>query len=207
MATITIAPEPATDQPPFTPFHPYRLSEEEYFRLADAGVISDKAPVFLWKGFLVEKMTKGRPHTTAVLKMDSLVSSLVPTGWFVQQEQPISLGGGSVPEPDLSIVRGVLDDYLVETPRARDLGLVIEVSDSSLPADSTQMLAAYARAAIPCYWIVNIPQHRIDVYARPTGPSAIPCYASCQSFSPDEAVPLILDGKEIGRIAVRDVLP
>src|SRR5437016_1733247 len=107
--------------------------------MAEAGVISDKAPVFLWKGFLVEKMTKGRPHTIAVLRLDSLVSSLVPPGWFVQQEQPISLGEGSVPEPDLSIVRGVLEDYLVDTPRGRDLGLVIEVSDSSLPADSKQM--------------------------------------------------------------------
>jgi Uma2 family endonuclease len=207
MATITIAPEPTTEEAPFAPFRPYRISEEEYFRLADAGVISDKAPVFLWEGFLVEKMTKGRPHTIAVLRLDRLVSSLVPTGWFVQQEQPISLGGGSVPETDLSIVRGVVDDYLVETPRARDLGLVIEVSDSSLPADSTELLAAYARAAIPFYWIVNIPRHRIDVYARPTGPSATPTYEDCTSYSPNDSVPLILDGHEVGKIAIRDVLP
>ena len=207
MTTIAIAPEPTTEEPPFTPFHPYRLSEEEYFRLAEAGVISDKAPVFLWNGFLVEKMTKGRPHTIAVMRLYSLATGLVPPGWFAQQEQPISLGQRSVPEPDLTIVRGVLEDYLVEAPRARDLGLVVEVADSSLPADSGQMLAAYARAAIPFYWIVNIPRHRIDVYARPTGPSATPAYGECTSYSRDEAIPLILDGREVGKIAVRDVLP
>jgi Uma2 family endonuclease len=205
MATVTTT-EPTAEKPPFLPFRPYRLTEEQYFRLAETGVISDKAPVFLWEGLLVEKMTKGRPHTIALLRLVDLLPRLLPPGWFFQPEQPISLGGGKVPEPDLSIVRGVLENYLDEIPRAPDLGLVIELADSSLGDDSKEMMAAYARSAIPIYWIVNIPRNRIDVYSQPTGPSATPTYGECLSYLPGEDVPLILDGREVGRIAVSDVL-
>jgi Uma2 family endonuclease len=208
MATVTTlkATETSAEGSPFAPFRPYRMTEEQYFRLAETGIISDKAPVFLWNGLLVEKMTKGRPHVVAVLNLYALVMRVLTPGWFVQPEQPIALGGGRVPEPDLTIVRGVVEDYRIETPRARDLGLVIEVSDSSLSADSKEMLAAYAREAIASYWIVNIPRNRIDVYSQPTGPSDSPTYGECRSYSRGEDVPLILDGQEISRIAVSDVL-
>jgi hypothetical protein len=66
---------------------------------------------------------------------------------------------------------------------------------------------AYVAALVAIDWVVNIPCQRIDVYTRPSGPASAPAYENCQSFGPDDTVPVVLDGREVGRIAVRDVLP
>ena len=41
----------------------------------------------------------------------------------------------------------------------------------------------------------------------PTGPDAEPHYRQRQDYGPDDAVPLVLEGKEIDRIPVCDLLP
>jgi Uma2 family endonuclease len=185
---------------------PYRWTVDVYHRLVASGVFGDKSSIFLWKGQLVEKvsdMTKGRPHVYAVNKLDRLLGTIVPEGWFVEQDQPMEVGADSVPEPDLKVVRGSVDDYADRTPNAWDVPLVVEVADSSLGDDSGEMLRAYAGSSIPCYWLVNIPKRRIEVYRRPEGGR----YAEQQVYGPDDEVPVVLDGREVGRIGVRDVLP
>jgi Uma2 family endonuclease len=92
-------------------------------------------------------------------------------------------------------------------PGAQDLALVVEVADSSLAQDRNVKGPIYARAAIPVYWIVNVPDRRIEVFTDPTGPVPIPVYRQRTDFAETDAVPLVLDGVEVGRIAVRDLLP
>lgn len=171
--------------------------------MIDAGVYNAKDKVFLWKGQLVEKMTKGPPHNFTMAELNTTLVRLTPTGWHVRPEQPIVLDDDSVPEPDLTIVRGANRDYSARNPRAQDVALLIEVSDSSLTIDSREVLDAYARNGIPCYWIVSIPERRILVYTKPEGG----CYTATQSFSIDGIVPVILDGREVGQVSVRDILP
>jgi hypothetical protein len=84
---------------------------------------------------------------------------------------------------------------------------VVEVADSSLAIDSGEVLQTYAREAIPVDWIVNLPKRRIEVYTEPSGSAAAPSYRGQRSYGPDDEVPVVLDGREVGRIAVRDVLP
>ena len=54
--------------------------------------------------------------------------------------------------------------------------LVVEVADASLPEDRTRKKTIYARASIPFYWIVNLPDRVIEVYSNPTGPTHLPDY-------------------------------
>lgn len=199
MATATTTPG----------LRPYRFTIESYERLVASGVFGDKSSIFLWKGRLVEKapeMTKGRPHVYAVNQLGRLLGRLVPEGWFVEQDQPMAIGNDSVPEPDLKAVRGAIEDYRDRTPSAEDVSLIVEVSDASLGDDRGRMLRAYAAALIPVYWIVNIPGRRVEVYGRPTGPSKEPTYLERRDYGPDDEVPVILDGREVGRIAARDIL-
>jgi len=190
---------------------PYRITIDVYERIAASGAFGDKSSVFLWKGQLVEKvsdMTKGRPHVIALDELDRLMGDLVRgQGYFVEQDQPIALGRESEPEPDLKCVRGAIRDYGERTPTAHNCPLVVEVSDSSLLDDTGEMLRAYASAVIPVYWVVNIPNHRIDVYSTPSGPTAVPSYAELRSYAPGEQVPVVLDGREVGLVTVSDVLP
>jgi Uma2 family endonuclease len=45
--------------------------------------------------------------------------------------------------------------------------LVIEVSDTTYLKDSGPKLRMYARAGIQDYWILNLPEARLEVYRRP----------------------------------------
>lgn len=185
---------------------PYRLSVEQYCRMVEAGILTRKDRVFLWRGQLVAKMTKHQPHTIAQGNLSERFFRIVPDGWHVNQDAPIVVGD-NVPEPDLIVVRGRRDDYPHRPPTAADVALVAEVADSSLRDDTRATLAAYAAASIPAYWLVNLPNGRIEVHTDPTGPAEAPTYRTCRTFGPDDEVPLVLDGVEVGRVTVRDVLP
>jgi len=176
-------------------------------RMIEAGVFPPKNRIFLWNGRLVEKMTKNPPHVFAQNRLVRFFQSFALQGWFVEQNQPVTLGEKSVPEPDLKVVRGTDEGFRKKRPQASDISLVVEVSDSSLPLDTRRVLENYARANIPVYWVVNIPDARIEVYSDPTGPDRWPAYRSRRDYGPDAEVPVILDGREVGKVAVKDVLP
>jgi Uma2 family endonuclease len=188
---------------------PYRLSVSQYEAMIRSGVFGEKDSIFLWKGQLVESMTKGAKHNHTLSDLIAALVQLVPGGWHVRPDCSLIVGGYSMPEPGASIARGKTRDYPDKNPSAKDVSLVVEVSDSSVAVDSGDVLQAFAEAAIPVYWVVNIPAGTIDVYSTPSGPceSGIPHYADCHRFGPDDEVPLVLDGREVGRIAVKDVLP
>ena len=207
MATVAteIVSEPEVEAEPGFP--PHRMSVERYERLVESGVYGPKDPVFLWMGRLVEKMPKGRPHSYSSMSLYLLLIRLMPEGWHVEQEAALRIGLDSMPEPDLMVVRGSLKDYLQRSPTARDVWIVIEVSDSSVTQDSVTKLRAYAADGVPIYWIVNLPKRRIIVFGRPTGPTEKPSYQEHQEYGPDDEVPVILDGREVGRVAVKEILP
>ena len=70
------------------------------------------------------------------------------------------------------------------------------------------MLSMYAAGGISVYWIVNLRQEQLEVYTDPSGPDFDPIgYRHCQVLRPGDHVPVNLDGHEVGRIAVADILP
>lgn len=199
------APEPAAA--PEESLRPYRMPVDIYEKLVEAGVFDGTSPVFLWEGQLVIPMTKGPGHGYPLSSLHALFFRLLPDGWHVRQEIPVKILQHSEPEPDLSVVRGALTDYKKRTPDASDVAIAVEVSASSLKFDSGEKKAAYAKAKVPVYWIVNVSGKRIDVYTGPSGPTETPGYSGHASYGPGEEVPVVLDGREVGRIAVDDVLP
>jgi Uma2 family endonuclease len=112
----------------------------------------------------------------------------------------------SEPEPDLAIVRESPDDYLSRHPLPAEVGLVVEVSDSTLDGDRIDKGRIYARAGIAIYWIVNIPDQQVEVYTLPSGPAAVPAYGQRRDYRPGDQLPFVLDGGVIATLAVRDLL-
>jgi Uma2 family endonuclease len=188
-------------------FPPHRMTIDRYQRLVEAGVYGSEDPVFLWKGRLVEKMTKGRPHSFTSMSLDRSLILLIPEGWHVEHECPLAIGGDSMPEPDVMVVRGSPRDYLQRVPTARDVAMVVEVADSSVAQDSVTKFKAYAADGVPIYWIVNLVSRRIEVYASPSGPAETPSYGERREYGPDDEVPVVLDGREVGRISAKEILP
>ena len=182
------------------------LSVEQYHEMARAGILTRDDRVELLEGWLVAKMTKHPPHVIATGLINDALRGCVPDGWYVSQEGPVTTQD-SEPEPDLSVVRGTRRDYPDRHPGPQDVALVVEVADSSLPRDRTLKKGLYARARFPVYWLVNLPETRIEVYTDPTGLAPQADYRQRQDYGPSDAVPLVIDGREVGHLAVRDLLP
>jgi Uma2 family endonuclease len=84
--------------------------------------------------------------------------------------------------------------------------VLIEVAESSLDLDRDIKGSMYARASIPIYWIINLVDNQVEVYTDPfAGRKAK--YRRHKIYGSNSAVLLIIDGKELGRIPVRDLLP
>lgn len=179
-----------------------RLSVDEYERLCYTGVLKESDKLELIDGWVVKKMARNPPHDSAIaFLLYWLMANCPQTRWLVRSQLALILSH-SVPEPDHAVVRAVAHGYRRIHPRAADCGLVVEVSDSSLHEDRNDKLEVYARDLIPLYWIVNIPDRRIEVYSNPVGDACLDRI----DYLPGQAVPLVLDGVRIGDVPVDLIL-
>jgi Uma2 family endonuclease len=170
------------------------------------GVLTHDDPVELLEGWLVYKMPKNPPHRATTKLLRDALDEIVPDGWYVDAQEPITLED-SEPEPDVMIVRGKTRDYLDRHPSGRDIALVIEVADSTLARDRTSKKQLYARTEIPIYWIVNLSEQSIEVYQEPALVAEAPTYLQKQLYTFSDEIPVAIDGCEVDRLLVRNLLP
>jgi len=181
-----------------------RLSVAQYHEMIRMGILTEDDKVELLEGWLVQKMPKTPSHSSVTRKIRKRLARMVTTGWDVDTQEPITLLD-SEPEPDVLLLRSDPADYQDRHPLPADIGMVVEVSLTTLLRDQTTKKRIYARAGIVVYWIVNLVDRCVEVYTDPTGPAAEPDYRLHQVFGEPAEVPVILDGQEIGRLAVRDL--
>jgi len=183
-----------------------KFSLARYQQMIAAGILTPDDKVELLENYVVLKLPKNPPHDGTIDLVKAALPSAIPTGWLLRIQQTIVLTD-SQPEPDFAIVRGNPRTYLTRHPAAADVGLVIEVADSSLLRDQRDKTRIYARGGIPIYWIVNLVDRRIEVYSQPIAAAPVPAYGSFQTYQPDDAVPLILDGVAVASVPAADLLP
>jgi len=180
-----------------------RWSVDEYHAMVRAGILGENDRVELLDGWLVAKMTKNPPHRIATRRVRKALERVVPQGWYVDSQEPITLAS-SEPEPDGTVIRGDTSDYADRHPPAEAVALVVEVADASLEFDRTLKKAIYAQAGIPVYWIVNLIDGRLEVYVDPTGEAECPDYRERREYLPGEQVPLLVEGVQAARIPVKE---
>ncbi len=200
---ISLVP-PFLDVPP--PVAVRRFTVEEYHQLISTGILGEDDPCELLEGYIVPKMSRNPPHDLCLVLLHTVLAKILPHGWFLRGQSPVTTAD-SEPEPDLAVVRGDPRDFRARHPGPADMGLVVEVADSSLERDESFKARLYARASVAVYWIVNIPDNLLEVYTHPTGPADEPHFRTRRDFRPDENVSLILDRATVGTVLVRDVLP
>ena len=139
---------------------------------------------------------------------EGLLHRLVPAGYFPTMGNPVCIAlRDSEPEPDAQVVRGTPRDFTGRKHGPADAALVIEVSDSSYSTDRRTKLAIYAAARVPLYLLLDLNGRRLEVFSDPIGEGQAATYQTHRIYGPEEEVPLILDGREVARFFVRDVLP
>lgn len=185
----------------------YRFTVAQYHDLIRLGVLHSGDPVELLEGVLVYKMTKSPPHRFATQVLRDLLTDMLPPGWFVDDQEPVTTSD-SEPEPDLMIVRGDRRQYLQQDrhPSPDETPIVIEVADSSLPTDRSLKGRLYARSRVREYWIVNLVDRQVEVYTDPTGDADQARYQTRADHPAGGEVPVTLDGIEVGRVRIADLL-
>jgi Uma2 family endonuclease len=202
---MTSVQSPAAVVQPLAPFPVRRFTVEEYHRLGEVGVLTEDDRVELLEGWIVPKMIHNPPHDATIELVDDGLRPRLRTPWRIRIQSAITTID-SEPEPDLAVVRGDIRERLGRHPASKDIALVIEVADTSLHRDRYKG-EIYGKAEIPLYWIVNLMDRRIEVYSDPTGPDPNPGYRRRDEYGPDAAIPLVIDGQEVDRIAVGELLP
>jgi Uma2 family endonuclease len=199
------APAERWSAPTQTPLTLRRWTRVEYERLVELGVLEGE-PVELIGGHLIVAEPQRPYHASAVGSADHALRAVLPPGWIVRVQAPLSLDDESAPEPDLAVVPGRPADYR-QTHPARPV-LVVEVSESSLELDRGPKGSLYARAGIADYWIVNLVGRVLEVHRDPVPDAGAPYgwrYRAVMALAPPAAVTLLAFPD--CRIAVGDVLP
>jgi Uma2 family endonuclease len=178
-----------------------RITREHYWRLVETGVIASDDRVELLDGVIVAMSPQSPPHAFVISKLDRVLNTVIEVGMSLRIQMPLEIGELSVPEPDLAVVTGTLEDYAFAHPTSAVL--VVEVADTTVLQDRLTKGPMYAAAGIAEYWLVNLRTRTVEVFRDPIPEERR--YATLQTAQRDDhltvaAIPAI-------SIAVAEILP
>lgn len=114
------------------------------------------------------------------------------------------------------VVQGNPRDYSDRHPYGVDLGLVVEIVNTTLERDCpwhcaernrTLKKSLYAEANIPCYWLVSLPERSVTVYSQPMVHEGRSDYQQQVVLTETEAVTVMIARQEWGAIVLSEILP
>ncbi len=161
-----------------------RLTVSDYRRMADVGILGARERLELIQGLIVAKPAIGSPHMATVNALNRLLFKAIGDRGIISIQNPVQLDDYSEPEPDVAVLAPRTDFYRSAIPRAGDVFLLIEVSDTSLEFDRDVKLPLYARNGIAEYWIADIAANEIEICRAPLGDT----YASRARVGVDRSV-------------------
>jgi Uma2 family endonuclease len=200
----TITPSQSLQSPaPLASPAVYRFTVDEFERIADS---LDNDQVELIDGYIVGRGEMKPSHVLATELLKGRIQPMLPGGRFVREDKPLRIPDFDEPRPDIAIVRGDPKAYAHRHPGPEDVSLLVEVSDTTLPRERGEKWVNYARSGIPVYWIVNLVDRQLEVYTDPTA-AGYGTRVVYTQFLGAPLAPVVIDGIEVGQIAVADVVP
>ena len=146
----------------------HRLNVDEYYRMAEAGILGPDARVELIEGEIIDKVPTGSKHAAAVRQLGQQLQQRIGSTAIVSVQNPVRLDDYSEPEPDLALLRPREDFYKSAHPGPRDVLLVIEIAESSLRYDHEIKIPLYARHGIPEVWLVDVENETLTLFREPS---------------------------------------
>ena len=137
--------------------------------MGEVGILAENDRTELINGEIIKMSPINRPHSYRVDILAEILISDLRYKAYVGIQSPLYVNEYSMPQPDIYIARFREDRYKNNHPSSEDTILTIEVADSSRRLDQKIKLKLYAKAGIPEYWIVNIPDEQLEIYKDPTG--------------------------------------
>ncbi len=146
---------------------PRLFTIDEYFAMAEAGILGLEERVELIDGLVIVMAPIGNPHQASVDKSTRNLVISVGTRGIVRTQGSIALNDRSMPQPDLVLLRERADFYTSQRVGPDDVLLLIEVSDTTADYDRNVKLPRYAEAGIPEVWIAVIPEGIVEAHTEP----------------------------------------
>ena len=178
-----------------------KFTVEEYYRMAEVGILHPDERVELLEGAIISMPPIGPLHNSGVDRSNFQFGQSNAGRYIVRAQGAIRLNDNSEPEPDVALLRFQEDFYATNQPTPENILLVIEVSDSSLTYDRDVKVNLYAQAIIPETWIMNLVDDCIEAFTGP-GPEGYANHAVYRRG--DRIAPSTLPDVEF---AVEDLLP
>lgn len=140
---------------------------DEYYRMFEASILSERDRLELIEGEIVEMSPIGSRHAAIVNKLNALIGQRIEKSAIISVQNPVRFSEILEPEPDLALLKPQEDFYSGAHPTPNDVLLLIEVADTSLDYDRAIKLPLYARAGILETWIVDLSKDTVELHARP----------------------------------------
>lgn len=154
----------AIADPPITR---HRITVDDYYRMAGAGILGEDDRVELINGEIVDKAPIGSPHAGSLHRLTHLFSQVLHEQAILSIQNPVRLDSYNEPQPDLALLRPCGDFYSRSHPQADDVLLIVEVAETSLAYDLKIKLPLYARHGIPEVWVLDLNGHCLNLFSRP----------------------------------------
>lgn len=152
-------------QPDLVRLHRYTV--EEYFRMAELGLLPPEPRVELIEGDLIDMAPVGHRHASVSSTLHEHFARELGDHVCIWNQGILQLSASSAPQPDLVLLKGRKDKYRRSPPIPEDALLVVEVSENSLRHDRMVKLPLYAQHNIPEMWIVDVMAPAIHYFRSP----------------------------------------
>jgi Uma2 family endonuclease len=147
----------------------HSLTVDDYYRMAQTGVLAPDARVELIEGEIFDLAPIGTRHGSTVKRLLHLLAAAVGDSATIAVQDPVRLSNRSEPQPDLMLLKPRDDFYAEAHPEAADVLLLVEVSDTTARYDRKIKLGLYARHGVCEVWIVDLDNHQMRIYRNPVG--------------------------------------
>lgn len=144
-----------------------RFSVDDYYRMAEEGILSSQERVELIDGEVVVMSPIGPRHAACVTSATRELVRVVGDNGLVRPGNPVRLSTFNEPQPDFTVVRPRADLYSSSHPEPTDVMLVVEISDSSLAYDRGVKARLYAQWGLVEYWLADLNAERVWIYSSP----------------------------------------
>src|SRR5262245_28125691 len=142
---------------------------DEYYRMAEVGILTQDDRVELIDGEIVEMSPIGNRHHACVNRANTFFNEAFGRRAVVGNQSPLRLSKYTEPVPDVTVLKPVPDFYASRECRPDDVLFLVEVSDTTLKYDKNIKLPRYAAAGVVEVWIEDLTNNLLLVFRNPAG--------------------------------------